>query len=66
MGSGSLLWGSKANLIPFSALLSVHRRKQLMHEQDVTWFRLNVAIIASSAVLAPLQMILSGALAGFD
>lgn len=37
-----------------------------MHKQDVTWFRFNVAIIAASAVFAPLQVILSGAPAGFD
>lgn len=32
----------------------------------MTWFRLNVAIIASCAIFAPLQVILSGAPPGFD
>lgn len=32
----------------------------------MTWFRLNVAIIASCAIAAPLRIILSGAPPGFD
>jgi peptidoglycan biosynthesis protein MviN/MurJ (putative lipid II flippase) len=37
-----------------------------MQKQDTPWFRRNVAIIASCAILAPLQMILSRAPPGFD
>ena len=37
-----------------------------MHRQDGTWFRLNVAIIVTCAIVAPLQAILSGAPPGFD
>jgi hypothetical protein len=37
-----------------------------MHRQDRAWFLLNVAIIASCAIVAPLQVILSGAPPGFD
>lgn len=37
-----------------------------MHKQDTTWLRRHFALIAISAIAAPLQMIWSGVPSGFD